>query len=127
MPKVSIIIPCYNQEEFLEKTLQSVENQTFSDWECLLIDDGSIDKTGEIAKSWSEKDSRFKYHKRENQGVTKTRDFGLEQAKGENGFGYDPLFWLPELNVSSAELSKEEKNKISHRGQAMKLFKDSLK
>lgn len=83
MPKVSIIIPCYNQEEFLEKTLQSVENQTFSDWECLLIDDGSIDKTGEIAKSWSEKDSRFKYHKRENQGVTKTRDFGLEQAKGE--------------------------------------------
>jgi XTP/dITP diphosphohydrolase len=50
----------------------------------------------------------------------------LEQAQGENGFGYDPLFWLPELNVASAELSKEEKNKISHRGQAMRLFKASL-
>lgn len=50
----------------------------------------------------------------------------LEQARGENGFGYDPLFWLPELGVSSAELSKEEKNKISHRGQAMQLFKASL-
>ncbi|MFC6051362.1 non-canonical purine NTP pyrophosphatase [Acinetobacter sp. Ac_877] len=50
----------------------------------------------------------------------------LEQARGENGFGYDPLFWLSELNISSAELSKEEKNKISHRGQAMKLFKQSL-
>lgn len=50
----------------------------------------------------------------------------LEQTRGENGFGYDPLFWLPELNISSAELSKEEKNKISHRGQAMKLFKQSL-
>ncbi|WOE30522.1 MULTISPECIES: RdgB/HAM1 family non-canonical purine NTP pyrophosphatase [unclassified Acinetobacter] len=51
----------------------------------------------------------------------------LEQARGEHGFGYDPLFWLPELGVSSAELSKEEKNKISHRGQAMQLFKASLK
>ena len=51
----------------------------------------------------------------------------LEEARGENGFGYDPLFWLPELNISSAEMSKEEKNKISHRGQAMQLFKASLK
>lgn len=50
----------------------------------------------------------------------------LEQARGENGFGYDPLFWVKELNISSAELSKEEKNKISHRGQAMQLFKASL-
>lgn len=50
----------------------------------------------------------------------------LEAARGENGFGYDPLFWLRELNVSSAELSKAEKNKISHRGQAMQLFKASL-
>ena len=50
----------------------------------------------------------------------------LQAARGENGFGYDPLFWLPELNLSSAELSKEEKSKISHRGQAMQLFKASL-
>ena len=50
----------------------------------------------------------------------------LEQARGENGFGYDPLFWLPELGISSAEMSKDEKNKISHRGQAMQLFKASL-
>lgn len=51
----------------------------------------------------------------------------LEQARGENGFGYDPLFWLPELGISSAEMSKQDKNKISHRGQAMQLFKASLK
>ena len=50
----------------------------------------------------------------------------LEAARGENGFGYDPLFWLPELGLSSAEMSKEEKHKISHRGQAMQLFKASL-
>lgn len=50
----------------------------------------------------------------------------LEAPRGENGFGYDPLFWLPDLAISSAKLSKEEKNKISHRGQAMQLFKASL-
>lgn len=50
----------------------------------------------------------------------------LEQACGENGFGYDPLFWLPELGCSSAELSKQDKNKISHRGQAMQLLRASL-
>lgn len=50
----------------------------------------------------------------------------LEAARGEHGFGYDPLFWLPELHCSSAELSKAEKNKISHRGQAMQLFQQSM-
>ena len=50
----------------------------------------------------------------------------LDAPRGENGFGYDPLFWLPELGISSAEMRKEEKNKISHRGQAMQLFKASL-
>lgn len=50
----------------------------------------------------------------------------LEQAKGEHGFGYDPLFWLPDLNCSSAELEKAEKNKISHRGIAMQQLKQRL-
>ena len=50
----------------------------------------------------------------------------LETARGENGFGYDPLFWVAQRNCSSAELSKEEKSKISHRGKAMQLFKASL-
>lgn len=50
----------------------------------------------------------------------------LEQPRGAHGFGYDPLFWLPELNKSSAELNKTEKNNISHRGQAMRAFVASL-
>lgn len=50
----------------------------------------------------------------------------LDAVRGENGFGYDPLFWLPELGKSSAELTKAEKNQISHRGQAMQLFRQSL-
>ena len=50
----------------------------------------------------------------------------LDAARGDNGFGYDPLFWVSERNCSSAELNKEQKSKISHRGQAMQLFKASL-
>ncbi|ESK40765.1 nucleoside-triphosphatase [Acinetobacter nectaris CIP 110549] len=50
----------------------------------------------------------------------------LPEIRGENGFGYDPLFWLPELNKTSAELTKSDKNKISHRGQAMQKFRESL-
>lgn len=50
----------------------------------------------------------------------------LEQPRGDGGFGYDPLFWLPELGKTSAELSKTEKNNMSHRGQAMQLFQQSL-
>ena len=50
----------------------------------------------------------------------------LEQPRGSAGFGYDPLFWLPKLGKSSAELDRAEKNKISHRGQAMQLFRESL-
>lgn len=50
----------------------------------------------------------------------------LEQPRGDNGFGYDPLFWVAELGKTSAELSKTEKNNMSHRGQAMQLFKQSL-
>lgn len=50
----------------------------------------------------------------------------LDHIEGENGFGYDPIFWLPELGKTSAQLDKSQKNKISHRGQAMQLFKQSL-
>lgn len=50
----------------------------------------------------------------------------LQQPRGHAGFGYDPLFWLPELGKSSAELDKSQKNKISHRGQAMQLFQQDL-
>ena len=83
MPKVSIIIPCYNQAEYLTDCLESILGQTFSDWECLLINDGSTDTTEEICTNWAEKDVRFIYFDQENKGVTKTRDFGLDQAKGE--------------------------------------------
>lgn len=81
--KVSILIPCYNQAKFLDECLQSVLDQTFSDWECLIIDDGSPDNTNEIASNWIVKDSRFRYFFKTNGGISSARNYGIEKAKGE--------------------------------------------
>lgn len=80
---VSIIVPCYNQESFLEETLQSVQNQTHTNWECLLINDGSTDQTDRICKKWVEKDNRFKYFSSTNKGVSNARNIGLKAASGD--------------------------------------------
>jgi glycosyltransferase involved in cell wall biosynthesis len=82
-PIVSVIVPCYNQGQYLTDALQSVNDQSFSNWECLIIDDGSIDNTAEIAKSFVTKDSRFIYLFKENGGVSSTRNVGIEKAKGQ--------------------------------------------
>jgi glycosyltransferase involved in cell wall biosynthesis len=82
MPKVSIIVPCYNQAQFLDEALQSVLTQTYTNWECIIVNDGSPDHTEEVAKKWVEKDSRFVYIKKENSGVSSARNLGIEKAKG---------------------------------------------
>lgn len=81
-PLVSIIVPCYNQGPYLGEALESVSNQTLSDWECLIVDDGSVDNTAAIAKTFTDRDSRFIYLFKENGGVSSTRNFGIEAAKG---------------------------------------------
>lgn len=80
---VSIIIPCYNQGEFLNETLTSVFNQTYTNWECIIVNDGSLDNTEEIAKKWTEKDSRFISFYKENGGVSSSRNLGIETSKGD--------------------------------------------
>lgn len=82
-PLVSIIIPCYNQGRFLNKTLESVLNQTYSNWECIVVNDGSLDHTEIIANNWVGKDSRFKYLYKENGGLSSARNTGLETATGD--------------------------------------------
>jgi len=79
---ISVIIPCYNQGEFIEESLQSVLNQTYFNWECLIINDGSTDNTEEIALQWVKKDSRFLYFLKNNEGVSSARNYGIEIAKG---------------------------------------------
>lgn len=80
--KISIIIPCYNGEATLNETLESVFKQDFQDWEAIIVNDGSIDNTEKIALSWVQKDKRFKYYSKLNEGLTKTRNLGISKSKG---------------------------------------------
>ncbi|HAS37043.1 MAG TPA: hypothetical protein DCS04_00205 [Ruminococcaceae bacterium] len=82
-PKVSIIIPSYNEEKNISRCLDSVLNQTFTDFEILCVDDGSKDNTFEIIKNYSEKDSRIIPLKNPDKGVSSARNFGIENASGK--------------------------------------------
>lgn len=82
-PVISVIVPCYNQAIYLPEALQSVLDQDYPHWECIIVNDGSPDNTEDVAQQWTEKDSRFKYFWKENSGVCNTRNFGVEQATGE--------------------------------------------
>ena len=81
MTKVSIIIPTYNSEKYLEKCLNSAFNQTEKDIEVILINDGSKDNSKDIIKKFNDK--RLVYIEKENEGIGKTRNLGIEKAKGE--------------------------------------------
>lgn len=83
MPKISIIVPVYKVEKYLHRCLDSVKNQNFTDWECILIDDGSPDDSGKICDEYAEKDERFIVIHQENAGVSAARNKGLDEAKGE--------------------------------------------
>lgn len=81
--KISIIIPIYNQEKYLDKCLQSLSEQTYSNISFLLIDDGSTDGSAEICKKYCEDDERFVYIYQDNAGVSAARNKGLEIADGD--------------------------------------------
>ena len=78
---VSIIIPIYNASKYLKRCLDSVINQTKTELEIILINDGSTDNSEEIIKEY--KDKRIKYFKNKNQGIGKTRNFGITKATGK--------------------------------------------
>ena len=81
-PFVSIVVPCYSQAQYLDDSLQSILEQTYSNWECIIVNDGSPDNTEELARKWETKDSRFRYLYKENGGVSSARNLGIAKAKG---------------------------------------------
>lgn len=83
MPKVSIIMPVYNKERYLRESLKSVLNQSFSDFELIVVNDGSTDNCLAIIQEFARKDSRIKVFSQKNKGVSAARNLGLEKAKGQ--------------------------------------------
>ncbi len=81
--KVSIITPCYNAAAFIETTIHSIQQQTLSDWELLVIDDGSVDNSADIIRRMAKDDSRIKLIQKANGGTASARKLGLEHAQGE--------------------------------------------
>lgn len=80
---LSIIIPIYNAEKYLVECLNSVKNQNYSDFECILIDDGSTDSSAKICEDFSSKDSRFKVFHIKNNGVSNARNIGIKNSAGK--------------------------------------------
>ena len=95
-PLVSIIIPTYNRAHLIGETLDSVLSQAYTNWECIVVDDGSSDDTNEIMKIYCESDVRFQYHKRPEdrpKGANASRNYGFELSKGSyiNWFDSDDI------------------------------------
>ena len=95
MPKISIIIPVYNVENYIKQALDSVVNQTFKDIEIICINDCTPDKSFEIVKEYAKNDDRFVLIEQEtNQGQGVARNIGIEKASGEYIMFLDPDDWF---------------------------------
>lgn len=109
-PKISIIMPAYNAENYIEKSIKSILNQTFNDWELIIIDDGSSDRTAEICKKYRRLDNRIIYLFQENLKQATARNNGLKFAKSDIiAFLDSDDLWLPnklELTIFYFDLNK---------------------
>lgn len=83
IPKISVIVPVYKVEQYLPRCIDSILAQTFTEFELLLIDDGSPDNSGKICDEYAKKDNRIRVFHKENGGVSSARNLGLGEAKGE--------------------------------------------
>lgn len=93
-PKISVIVPVYKAEAYLHRCVDSILAQTFQDFEVLLIDDGSPDRSGEICDEYARKDRRVRVFHKENGGVSSARNVGLDNTVGEYICFVDPDDWL---------------------------------
>ncbi len=112
-PLVSIIIPTYNRAQLLLETLRSISEQTFGNWECIVVDDGSSDDTEMLLKRMVSEDNRFRYYERPAalpKGANACRNYGFEQANGTliNWFDSDDLMHPEKLQRQVAALQQQQ-------------------
>ena len=129
MPLVSIIMPCYNMEKFIAHSIQSVRNQSFTDWELLIVDDASTDKTVDKVKPCCEQDERVKlFVKTQHSGIADSRNQALATAKGRYlAFLDADDIWHPEklerqlafMQQNNAAFSYSAYELIDEEGQAL--------
>ena len=94
MPKVSIIVPVYKVEKYLNRCIDSILTQTFTEWEMILVDDGSPDRSGEICDEYALRDSRIKVLHKQNGGPSSARNLGIEHAQGKYIWFVDSDDWI---------------------------------
>ncbi|WP_394906968.1 glycosyltransferase family 2 protein [uncultured Mesonia sp.] len=114
-PLVSIIIPTYNRAHLIGETLDSVLAQTYTNWECIVVDDGSTDATDELMAEYCAKDSRIRYYHRPAEhlpGGNGARNYGFKKSKGEymQWFDSDDLMVEDKLQIQIALIHKEDKD-----------------
>ena len=93
-PEISIIVPVYNTEQYISRCIESILNQTFKDFELILIDDGSQDRSGEICDEYAKEDNRIRVFHNNNQGVSATRNYGINISKGKYLMFCDSDDWV---------------------------------
>ena len=116
MALVSIITPAFNSEKFIAETIMSVLNQTYQNWEMIIVDDCSTDKTAEIIRSFQEKDSRIIYLRNEiNKGSAFARNLALKKAKGKwIAFLDSDDLWMPEKLERQIEFMSKNNYNFSY-------------
>lgn len=110
-PTISIIVPVYNTGKYLHRCIDSIIAQTFTDWECILIDDGSTDESPDICDEYAKRDSRIKVFHTENSGVASARQFGTDNAKGIYSIHVDSDDWI-ESNMLEDMYSVAVRNNV---------------
>lgn len=108
MPKISVIVPVYNTEKYLHRCIDSILAQTFTDFELLLIDDGSKDSSGTICDEYAAKDARVRVFHKENGGVSSARNLGLDCAIGEWVTFVDSDDWVTENAIECFQTNHDE-------------------